>query len=62
MARAPWGGKGQAAGLGALAPVAASPAQGRAEQTLAADAHAQGPVDKGLQLHLCARPDGGNLL
>ena len=53
VARAPRGGKGQAAGLGAHAPVAAASPQHGAEVALPGHTHAQRPVDKGLQL------DGG---
>ena len=44
------GGKGQPAGSGAAAPVAAAAAQKGAHHALAADAHAQRPVDKALGL------------
>ena len=50
MAGAPRRGKGQAAGLGAQAPVAAAASQQGAEQALPRNGHAQRPVDKALQL------------
>ena len=54
--------EGQTAGLGAQAPVAAAAPQDGGQEALAAVAHAQGPVDKGLQLHgrgLAQGLDGG---
>ena len=58
MAGAAGGGKGQPAGLGAHAPVAAAASQHGAEIALAGDRHTQRSVDKGFQLY---RAGVGNL-
>ena len=52
----------QAAGLGAQATVAAAATQHRGEEALARVAHAQGPVDKGLDLNGGVGTDVGNFL
>ena len=52
--------KGQTAGAGALAPVAAAPAQKGAHVALAGHRHAQRPVDEHLDLDGAFLGDGGN--
>ena len=58
--RPPVQGAGLSTGLGAGAPVAAALPRHRGIQTGAGKAHAQGPVDKGLQGQIHRPPDGGN--
>ena len=53
---------GQAAGLGAAAPVAGAAADQGAHGALAGIAHAQRPVDKDLHLHRAVAADGGGVL
>ncbi len=54
--------KGQAAGAGAGAPVAAAPAQEGAHHALAADPHAERAVDEHLALDGAGGADGADLL
>ena len=53
---------GCAAGLGALAAVAAAVADGAAQIAVPALTHAESPVDKGLQLHVCGPADGPDVV